>query len=125
MSDRRSMIGAGLLALMAVVDIIGLLTLGPPAVVLAIVLTLDVVLLVALGVWVAGRSRRTTMGVAVVAVGLSTLMALPPLVLPDFPVEERIYSAVFIVLAVVAVLLVRGELRRTSQGSPGPSARVA
>ena len=125
MSNRRSMVGAGLLGLLAVVNIVMILVHDTPPEVLTILAILHLALLVALGVWVAGRSRRIAMWVAVVAAGLSALMSIPPLLMPDFSLGDKSYFVLFIVLTAAAIFLVRGELGRSAPSARRSTARVA
>lgn len=66
--------------------------------------------LAALGLWASGRVPRIAMWVAVVLIGVTALAALASFFAHGIPIGAHVVSAVFLVLAIVAVVLVRGEL---------------
>ena len=114
MGNRSVTIGAGLLSVLAVAGAVSVLVSDPPLAVLAIVLACSVVTLGAVGMWAAGRSRRPAMWVAVIATAVTALLCVPPMAFPEEATGAgaRLYFGLFIVLAVVAIVLVRGELGR-------------
>src|SRR4051794_11353848 len=116
--------GAVLPAVLALIVILFPIVTEAPTDQLVVGLVVGVLILVALGLWAAGRSPRAAMWVAVVLSGLSALAALPPLFLPEVPGWAKVVMVVYVVGVIVGIVLVRGELgRRTT--APGVGARVA
>jgi hypothetical protein len=52
------------------------------------------------------------MWVAVVLIGVTALAAVASFFAPGIPIGAHVVSAVFLLLAIVAIVLVRGELGR-------------
>ena len=116
--------GAILLAVLDVIVIVFPIVTEAPTDQLVVGLVVGVLILVALGLWAAGRAARVAMWVAVVLSALSALAALPPMFLPGVPGWAKVVMAVYVVGVIVGIVLVRGELgRRTT--APGVGARVA
>jgi peptidoglycan/LPS O-acetylase OafA/YrhL len=80
--------------------------------------------LVALGLWASGRGPRVAMWVAVVLIGVTALSAVASFFVPGVPAGTHVVSAVFTVLAIAAIVLVRGELGRR-RPEAGTGRRVA
>lgn len=119
----------GLLAVLDVLSPVVFADVGAPAVANVLSLVLGVVTLIGLGLYLApathDRAGRTGMWIAVVARVLSALTALPAFFGPDqAPTWVLVTAAVFILLTIVGVVLVRPALarRRTTAEDPAPGA---
>jgi hypothetical protein len=124
MGSQRAVIGAGLLAVLAIADIISVLATYTPLAILVIIVALSLITLGALAMWATGRSRRPAMWTAVASMSVAALLGIPPMLFPDMSVGARAYFAIFIVLTIAAIILVRGELTRAAQGTPS-TAKIA
>ena len=125
MTRQRVPIGAGLLALLAGANIVVGMVGNPPTAALVIIVILGLADLGALSAWLAGRSRRAAMCVAVIASTAAAMLAVAALFSPTVPSAERIFFMVFIALTVTGAVLVRDELRRQTPRESAAGPRVA
>ena len=123
MTGRRTLnIGLGLCAVLAAVDIIGLIGFAmpddaPPAVVMVVAAILGVVTLAALKPAHAGqRGGRTTV---VWSRALSALSAIPVYFASDAPGWAEVAAAVLIALTAVALVLLRAAPRQEAYAPAG------
>ena len=111
-ASRTVTIGVILLAVLGVFELAYSFLAGVPADQMAFGIVVGLGTLVALGLWASGRGPRIAMWVAVVLIGVTAISALASFFVPGVPAWAHVVSAAFLVLAIVAIVLVRGELGR-------------
>jgi ABC-type Na+ efflux pump permease subunit len=127
MTGRRTLnVGLGLCAVLAVVDIIGLVGLAmpddaPPAVVMVVAAILGALTLAALRPAHAGR--RGGMATVVSSRVLSALWGVPVYFAPNAPGWAEVATAVFIALTAVALGLLRAAQREEAYARAGAGGR--
>ncbi|GAA4733333.1 hypothetical protein [Actinomycetospora chibensis] len=112
MASRTVTIGVGLLAVLGLFELAYSFLAGVPGDQMAFGIIVGLGTLIALGLWASGRGPRIAMWVAVVLIGVTALAALASFFAPGIPIGTHVVSAVFVLLAIVAIVLVRGELGR-------------
>lgn len=112
MANRSVTAGVVLLAVLGLFELVYPFVAGVPGDQLAFGIVVGLGTLVALGLWASGRGPRIAMWVAVVLIGVTALAALASFFVPGVPVWAHVVSAVFVLLTIVAIALVRGELGR-------------
>jgi hypothetical protein len=112
MAHRSVTIGVVLLAVLGLFELAYSFLAGVPGDQMAFGIIVGLGTLIALGLWATGRGPRIAMWVAVVLIGVTALAALASFFAPGIPIGVHVVSAVFLLLAIVAIVLVRGELGR-------------
>ena len=112
MAHRSVTIGVVLLAVLGLFELAYSFLAGVPGDQMAFGIVVGLGTLIALGLWATGRGPRIAMWVAVVLIGVTALAALASFFAPGIPIGAHVVSAVFLLLAIVAIVLVRGELGR-------------
>jgi hypothetical protein len=109
-ASRTVTVGVVVLAVLGVFELAYALLADIPGDQVAFGLVVGVGTLAALGLWVAGRGRRIAMWVAVVLIGVTALSAVASFFARGLSAGTHVVSAVFTILAIAAIVLVRGEL---------------
>ena len=112
MAHRSGTIGVFLLAVLGLFELAYSFLAGVPGDQMAFGIIVGLGTLIALGLWATGRGPRIAMWVAVVLIGVTALAAVASFFAPGIPIGAHVVSAVFLLLAIVAIVLVRGELGR-------------
>lgn len=112
MAHRSVTIGVVLLAVLGLFELAYSFLAGVPGDQMAFGIVVGLGTLIVLGLWATGRGPRIAMWVAVVLIGVTALAALASFFAPGIPIGAHVVSAVFLLLAIVAIVLVRGELGR-------------
>ena len=112
MAHRSVTIGVVLLAVLGLFELAYSFLAGVPGDQMAFGIIVGLGTLIALGLWATGRGPRIAMWVAVVLIGVTALAAVASFFAPGIPIGAHVVSAVFLLLAIVAIVLVRGELGR-------------